>query len=215
MEPQPWPLRGLVLRTPRLELRPDDDEGLAELAALAGRGVHPPETMPFLVPWTDRPAGELELGALQHHWLMRAGLGPADWTVCFLVRRGGRVVGEQTVRGRDFRVTREVATGSWLGREHQGQGLGTEMRAAVLLWAFDCLGAARARSGAFADNTASLAVSRRLGYADDGTATHSVRGAPVLERRMVLTAAAFAPRRPEWELAAEGWRECLPLLGAD
>ncbi|MFC3899118.1 hypothetical protein ACFOWZ_47300 [Lentzea rhizosphaerae] len=33
-----WPLRNLVLRTPRLELRPDDDEGLYELVDVAPRG---------------------------------------------------------------------------------------------------------------------------------------------------------------------------------
>jgi hypothetical protein len=31
--PDPWPLWRLMLRTPRLELRPDDDPGLRELLA--------------------------------------------------------------------------------------------------------------------------------------------------------------------------------------
>jgi hypothetical protein len=55
----PWPLRHLVLRTPRLALRPDDDNGLYELAALALRGVHPPQEMPFLFPWTDQDPEDL------------------------------------------------------------------------------------------------------------------------------------------------------------
>src|SRR5262245_17918804 len=54
--PEPWPLRGLVLRTPRLELRPDDDDGLRELVALAHQGIHDPAVMPFHAPWTDAPA---------------------------------------------------------------------------------------------------------------------------------------------------------------
>ena len=37
--PDPWPLRHLVLRTPRLELRPDDDAGLLELVDLAHEGI--------------------------------------------------------------------------------------------------------------------------------------------------------------------------------
>ncbi len=49
----PWPLRHLVLRTPRLELRPVDDDGLFALAELARLGVHAPELMPFTTPWTD------------------------------------------------------------------------------------------------------------------------------------------------------------------
>jgi hypothetical protein len=32
----PWPLRHLIMRTRRLTLRPDDDEGLYELAAGGG-----------------------------------------------------------------------------------------------------------------------------------------------------------------------------------
>ncbi len=44
------------------------------------------------------------------------------------------------------------------------------MRAAVLLLAFDHLGARTARSEAFADNPASLRVSEKLGYAPDGRA---------------------------------------------
>jgi len=48
-----WPLAELVVRTPRLELRPDDDAGLAALADRAIDGVHPADEMPFLEPWTD------------------------------------------------------------------------------------------------------------------------------------------------------------------
>ena len=40
-----WPLRHLVLRTPRLGLRPDDDDGLQGLVAVAHACVHPPETV--------------------------------------------------------------------------------------------------------------------------------------------------------------------------
>jgi RimJ/RimL family protein N-acetyltransferase len=59
----------------------------------------------------------------------------------FAVIRRGAVVGSQGVGGRDFAVLREVHTGSWLGRRYQGQGIGTQMRAAVLHMAFDGLGA--------------------------------------------------------------------------
>ena len=52
----PWPLRHLVLRTPRLMLRPDDDAGLLELAEEARLGVHPPELMPFITPWSVSPS---------------------------------------------------------------------------------------------------------------------------------------------------------------
>ena len=208
--PDPWPLRHLVLRTPRLELRPDDDAGLLELVEEAYHGVHPPERMPFLVPWTDTDPDDLGRRILQHHWSVRARLDARDWTIHFLVRRGGRVVGTQGLSGKDFAATREVSTGSWLGTRHQGQGLGTEMRAAVLQLAFDHLGARTARSGAFTDNAASLAVSRRLGYREDGTARHAPRGTAVTEIRMLLYAEYFA--RPDWTAVTEGVSACRKLL---
>lgn len=211
--PEPWPLRHLELRTPRLTLRPDDDEGLRELAVVAAHGVHPPEQMPFGTPWTDQPVDELVTGTVQHFWAIRAKITPASWTVNFLVRRrDGAVIGTQGMSGRDFAITREVSTGSWLGREHQGHGYGTEMRAAVLMLAFDHLGAATARSGAFTDNPASTAVSRKLGYREDGSKIHARRGARATESRLLLTGKQFI--RPQWTLEVDGLGGCRALLGA-
>ena len=211
--PDPWPLRHLVLRTPRLTLRPDDDAGLHELAALALCGVHPPEQMPFVQPWTDQAPDELVRGALQHHWEARAKLGPSDWRINFLVRHEGAVIGSQGLSGKRFAITREVSTGSWLGAAHQSRGFGTEMRTAVLLLAFEYLGAVTARSGAFADNPASLRVSEKLGYRQDGANTHVRRGERATEVRLVLEAAQFV--RPQWALEVTGLDGCRTLLGAD
>ncbi|RKT52016.1 GNAT family N-acetyltransferase [Saccharothrix australiensis] len=206
----PWPLRHLVLRTPRLELRPDDDAGLLELAAEAERGVHPPDEMPFGVEWTDAPRERLGFNAVRHHWSMRASLSSEHWTVNFLVRLDGRVIGVQSLSGESFAVTREVSTGSWLGLRHQGRGLGTEMRAAVLLFAFDLLGAATARSSAFVDNPASLAVSRKLGYRADGSFVQVRRGRAAVQTRLLLASADLV--RPGWELSVTGVTPCLGLL---
>jgi len=87
-----WPLRHLVLRTPRLELRPDDDAGLDELVAVAYDGVHPPAEMPFARPWTDADPRFLGRGMLQHFWAERAALAPEDWRIHFLIRLAGRVI---------------------------------------------------------------------------------------------------------------------------
>lgn len=209
---EPWPLRNLVLRTPRLELRPDDDEGLHELIEVARAGIHPPEYMPFGLPWTDVPDAELGINTLRFYWSQRARLRPDDWNLHFLIRLDGKVIGEQAVHGRDFAVTREVSTGSWLGRRYQGHGYGTEMRAAVLAFAFDHLGAVQARTSAYVDNAASLGVSRSLGYVDDGTLRDSRRGEPAVQLRMLLTADRFASFRPHWKLDVAGVEECLPML---
>ncbi|MBN9101472.1 MULTISPECIES: GNAT family protein [unclassified Pseudonocardia] len=207
-----WPLRDLVLCTPRLELRPDDDEGLDELVEEAYLGVHPPDEMPFLVPWTEADPRYLGRGMLQYHWAERARLAPENWSVHFLVRLDGRVVGMQSLHGVDFGVTRHVGSGSWVGLRHQGRGIGTEMRAAVLLFAFDHLGATRARSSAFADNAASQGVSRKLGYRRDGTETVVRRGVATEDVRLVLDPDTFV--RPSWTLAVDGVEGCLGLLGS-
>ena len=210
----PWPLRGLVVRTPRLELRPDDDAGLAELVAVAHRGVHPPGQMPFEVAWTDADPRHLGRDTLQYHWRNRAEVGPESWMVPFLVRLDGRVIGSQHLRAVDLALTGEVSTGSWLGMSYQGRGLGTEMRAAVLGLAFDHLGAERARSEAFTDNPASLGVSRRLGYREDGSRTVVVRGRPRQQTRLLLHRADFQAHRPAWTPTVSGLDACRALLGA-
>ena len=90
------------------------------------------------------------------------------------------------------------ATGSWLGRAHQNQGLGTEMRAGVLSFAFELLGAERATSGAIDGNPQSLAVSRKLGYAVSGEHTVAPRGVDRTHTDLVLERAAFrSPVRVE------------------
>jgi RimJ/RimL family protein N-acetyltransferase len=208
-----WPLRGLALRTPRLELRPDDDdEGLLELVDVAYGGVHPPDEMPFGEPWTDADPAYLGRGILQHFWSERARLAPESWAVHFLVRESGRVVGVQSLKADDFGVTREVSTGSWIGLRHQRRGIGTEMRAAVLLFAFDHLGATFARSSAFTGNVASNTVSRRLGYHRDGTETLVRRGKRTEDVRLLLPRDDLV--RPEWTLEVEGAGPCLGLLGS-
>lgn len=207
-----WPLHTLVLRTPRLELRPDDDAGLAELASVARKGVHPPEQMPFGFPWTDADPDELGRNLLQYHWSQRAALGPRDWTVQFLIRVDGQVIGCQGLSAKNFELSREVSSGSWLGMDWHGQGYGTEMRTAVLMFAFDHLGAKTARSGAFLDNAASRRVSEKVGYRADGTETWIRRGAAATQNRLRLDAEDL--RRPDWSLSVSGLDACRPLLGA-
>ncbi|HEX6402559.1 MAG TPA: GNAT family N-acetyltransferase [Pseudonocardiaceae bacterium] len=209
--PEPWPLRHLVLRTPRLTLRPDDDEGLYELAALAVRGIHPPEEMPFGQPWTDQAPDDVVRGTLQYHWGARSRLTPSDWNVNFLVRHQGRVIGTQGLSAKSFPIIQEVSSGSWLGSAHQRRGFGTEMRAAVLLLAFDHLDATAARSGAYSDNPASLRVSEKLGYRANGTRTFARRGIAATEIQLLLEAAHFV--RPEWTLEVDGLDGCRQLLG--
>src|SRR5690242_5670857 len=202
-----------MLRTPRLELRSPSPEQLAALAELADEGVHDPATMPFLVPWTDLPPGPRGRSVVQHQWRQWGALTPQRWTLNFAVLAGGEPVGIQDVGGIEFAVTREVHTGSWLGRRHQGRGIGTEMRAAVLHLAFAGLGADWAVSSALDGNDASIGVSRKLGYADDGIAVQAVRGRRRIDRRFRIDRETWAARQT---VAVEiaGLEPCLELLGA-
>jgi RimJ/RimL family protein N-acetyltransferase len=207
-----YPLALLHLATPRLTLTPMTDADAASAMDLVVTGIHDPATMPFLVPWTDAPLEQLVADTLRFWWSVRASSRPERWRVLFAVRCAGTLVGLQELGADDFAVTRTVNTGSWLGRDHQGVGLGTEMRSGVLQFAFDHLGATRADSGAFLDNPASLAVSRKLGYRQDGTRVVQRRpGERAIEQRLTLAAAHF--RRPDWLLQVRGLPGCRHDFG--
>lgn len=68
MLPDLWPTYQLCITTPRLQLRLPDDSELADLATLAGRGIHPPSEKPFLTPWTDGSAEDRAHFVLREHW---------------------------------------------------------------------------------------------------------------------------------------------------
>jgi RimJ/RimL family protein N-acetyltransferase len=207
-----WPLYGLRLRTPRLELRLPGLEELDALAQLAAEGVHDPGWMPFIVPWTDLPPAERSRSVMQFHWRTLAGWTPQDWNLQLAVFLEGAVAGTQSLQARDFAIVGEVSTGSWLGQRYQGQGIGTEMRAAVLDLAFAGLGAGSAISGAIVGNAASAGVSRRLGYQPNGLSRRRVRDACGREQR-------FALDRDRWQqyrtvpVEISGLEPCLGQFG--
>lgn len=208
-----WPLFGLRLRTERLVLRLPTDEDLVRLIALARSGIHEPGTMPFGVAWTSLPSPEFERGAMQYHWRCRANWSAQDWELNLLVEHDGQPIGSQGVSAREYRMARTVHSGSWLGRSHQGLGLGKEMRTAVLALAFDGLGARVATSEAFLDNHASNGVSRSLGYEDNGIGSLAPEGVARDTQRFRMTLDGWRSR-PRPTVAIEGLAECLDSFGA-
>jgi RimJ/RimL family protein N-acetyltransferase len=209
---QYWPLPGVRLRSDPLELRLPDAADLVALAELAESGIHDPAVQPFAVPWTDAEPAERARSTMRYHWSCWASWEPAKWTLNLVADRGGTIVGTQGMSADDFAVMREVSTGSWLGLGYHRQGIGTAMRAAVLALAFDGLGAEFATSSAFADNAASLAISRRLGYVTDGAERRLIRGRPAEIRRLRLDRAAWAANR-ETTVTISGLEPCLPFFG--
>jgi RimJ/RimL family protein N-acetyltransferase len=205
------PLYELRLRTSRLELRLGSREELVELGRLAQQGIHPPEEMPFEVPWTDR-AGEPHFVEefLAYHQATLREWSPARWSLNLLAFVEGRPVGSQSMRAEEFPARREVDTGSWLGRAHQRHGLGTEMRTAVLELAFGALGARAALSGSILGNESSKRVSEKLGYRIVGTSMIAPRGEPVEKHDFRIEKADW---RPPFSVEIEGAETCLPLFG--
>lgn len=208
-----WPLFGLRVRTPRLELRPPDDELAAEVAELAVKGINEPGFRPFRPLWDEVPPPHQQRNTLQHLWQARAAWKPSSWHLPLAVVVDGRVAGVQGMLADDFAARRTISSGSWLGRGYQGRGLGTEMRAAMLHLGFAGLGAVRAESGAWHDNQASLGVSRKLGYTPNGDKVVLRGEVPDREIRLVLSRERWEQdRRHDIDLI--GVAPCLPFFGA-
>jgi RimJ/RimL family protein N-acetyltransferase len=188
------------------------DDDFPDLLAATLAGIHDPARMPFAFPWTDAAPETQVLDSVRHYWGERGAFRPESWSIPFGVRRDGEFIGIQEMSASKFALLRTVHTGSWLGLEFQGQGYGTEMRAAVLQLAFDHLGATRAESAAFVDNPMSLRVSDKLGYRPDGTQCQERRpGEVAINQRLLVTPETF--RRPDWSVTVSGLEACRTMLG--
>jgi RimJ/RimL family protein N-acetyltransferase len=182
----------IVLRTPRLVFGLAGAEEARELLAVAKRGVHPADQMPFAVPWTDMVGtAEGDRSFLEYYREAATCVAPERWSLLFCVRHEGREIGVQELAAQRFSDTRSVHTGSWLGQADQGLGYGTEMRAAVLQLAFEALGASLATSGAIEGNAASLGVSLKLGYEVVGMSTCAPRGVEVSHTDLAISRAVW------------------------
>jgi RimJ/RimL family protein N-acetyltransferase len=211
------PTFGLRVRWNDLELRLPDDAELLTLASLAAEGVHNPEVVPFSWPWTRGTDEEVKRNVLAHQWKNRGRTAAHDWVLSLAVFRDGEIVGEQQISAKNFQVTRSALTGSWLGLRHHGQGLGTRMRLMALHLAFEGLDAAEMVSEAYDDNPASNAVSRRLGYAANGSRITAREGHSVIENRYRMTREQWATRSEELrpKIALEGVSSVRQLFGID
>ncbi len=179
-------IQAIRLRTARLELRLASHDELVALGEVAVAGIHPPEEMPFAVAWTDDVTVE---SFVAHHEETFRAWQPDDWRLNLVTFLDGAPIGSQAMAAKEFATTREVSTGSWLGQDYQGQGYGTEQRAAVLEFAFRGLCARVALSGALEGNAASMRVSEKLGYRVTGMSSVSPRGVPVPHTDLRLDAA--------------------------
>ena len=130
-----------------------------------------------------------------------------------MIELDGAPIGSQSILAERFATFRTVRTGSWLGRAFQRRGFGREMREAVLGFGFDGLGALVAETEAFTDNAASNAVSRSIGYAENGLEQFAPLGVPRDVQRFRMTVEAWRSR-PRPPLTIEGLDGCRELFGA-
>jgi RimJ/RimL family protein N-acetyltransferase len=212
-----WPLYDLRLTTVdpvigTLVLRVPEEAELPLFVELAGRGIHPPEEMPFSIPWTDMPSPARERESYQFYMSTRAGWKADDWVLTLGVWVDGEPAGFQDLRAHAFQIYRTVLTGSWLGREFQGRGIGKLMRQMALALAFDHLGAEVAETEAFLDNPSSSAVSLGVGYEPNGLGRLPQRGIARDSQRFRMTLEGWRARsRPT--VVVEGLDGCREMFG--
>lgn len=208
-----WPLFGIRLKTARLELSIADTTDLLNLARASG-DIQPSGEPRYQKSYLYEPSPDRERQLLRRHWRALADWRPTNWDLQLAIRVDGVAIGVQNMWAADFGTVRGVETGSWITRSHQGQGYGTESRAAVLELAFACLGAWEARTSYVDGNTASERVSDKLGYVYNGRRAYNRDGVRTIEHCMLLEAAVWRTRRTP-RVSVEGITPaCLKLFDA-
>jgi RimJ/RimL family protein N-acetyltransferase len=203
-----WPFFDLRISCGEVLLRGVTDADLDPLLAVLPDDLEQdPRHRPFLDPAADRRrilTAEI--------WQHRGAWSTASWCLDLAVEVDGRVVGVQALEGDEFPLLRTVDSYSWLATEVRGRGLATAMRTGVLALAFDHLGAVAAVSSAEPGNAPSLAVSRRLGYADNGVSRTGSQSGVIDLRHVRLVAETW--RAGEHAVDIEGLEACLPWFGS-
>jgi RimJ/RimL family protein N-acetyltransferase len=211
MDMNVWPLFDLRIRCRDVELRVVRESDLPLLAAIL------PDD------WEQDPQAEMfpQLSlrenrsrlCYQGYWRSTGTWSPMSWSLDCAVQLNGSVVGVQSLEAERFPVLRTVDTGSWLVTEARGKGIGVAMRLAVLGLAFDHLGALAALTSARHDNSASLGVSRRIGYLPNGVSLNDSGQGLIELTHMRMTSADWHDSGQGREVTVTGLEACLPWFG--
>jgi len=204
-----WPFFDLRIHSGDVVLRGVTDDDVAVLQAVVPDDLEmnpANETFPTLDSGTDRRrqvAAEI--------WKHRGTWSIDSWCLDLAVEVEGDVVGVQALEGERFLKLWTVDSYSWLSADVRGRGLANRMRAGVLALAFDHLGAEYAVSSAVLDNAPSLAVSRRMGYVDNGLSRIDTPSGQATLQHLRLS-------REAWQQAGRtadvsGLAACLPWFG--
>lgn len=206
-----WPLFGLRLACREVRLQPVREADLPALAAILPDDYEHDPSAEMLA---DLSLTENRLRLLwQGVWRSYGTWSVSSWSLDFRVEHEGRTVGVQSLEAERFLQLRTVDSGSWLVPDVRGRGVGTAMRTAVLAFAFDHLGALAAISSARKDNLASLGVSRRVGYEDNGLSLNQSPTGLVELQHVRLTKERWDASGLSATVTTDGVAPCLPYFG--
>lgn len=205
-----WPFDQLTIIGPELVLRPVRDADIAPLVAVFPDDF---DLDPSFPPLRGVPCAADRVRRLaQSIWRHRGCWTVDDWSLDFGVWRDGEPIGIQTLEGTKFPTDRTVDTASWIAKPLRGNGFGRQARKAVLTFAFEQLDAQRAITSALTTNHASLGVSRRLGYRDDGITPHDTGDGVVDLQHLVVDRTDWVADDRE-AFAVNGFDTCRPFFG--
>jgi len=205
-----WPIFDLRLRCREVELRPVREADLPELAALEPDDYDLDPRLAMLPGLTERQNRQRLFH--QGYWRALGTWSPQSWVLHLAARHNGALIGVQTLEGEDFPELRTVDSASWLTPAVRGRGFGVAIRTAALGLAFDHLGALAAITSATLDNRASLGVSRRIGYQDNGLGYVASRTGRVMLRHLRLPVESWTHSA---EVDVDGVPPCRPWFGLD
>ena len=198
-----FPALGVTITNGPVTLRVPRPDELPALIDVAIEGIQDPdEPTPFLIDWHLLPPAELAPNSGAFILSTLATMKPEAFTLYFGVWHEDVLVGAQDMTATDFRRTRSAETGSWLGKKHQGQGIGTLMRQAILTLAFDHLDAVEMTSMYNPDNPRSARVSQKCGYVPNGVRLMAKGDSAVLEQAVRVTPDTFI--RPRTDVVITG-----------
>jgi RimJ/RimL family protein N-acetyltransferase len=206
---------GLLIQTPRLRLRLPPEDDLCELVR-AARGLSAPGEPRLHLRWRYDPSPGMERQFLQRYWRALAHWEPGSWHLPLAIYLEERPIGVQDMWAADFARLRSVGTGSWISRSEQGNGYGTEARAAALELAFGQLGAEEACTEYLDGNHASEKISRKLRYTDNGQhPVYREDTGRTTEYRLRLDRETWRKSRDSTRCVITGTGPCLAMFGLD
>ena len=104
-----WPVFGLLIQTPRLQLRLPRQDDLCELTR-AARVIAAPGEPQLHLPWMYRPSPDTERQFLQRYWRALAHWKPGSWHLPLAIYLDAKPVGIQDIWASDFARTRSAGT---------------------------------------------------------------------------------------------------------